>query len=261
MVLGGTTALALAEADASAPLLCSTASPFPSEWADSRRYGMLFHNSGNDGAVWQQGRIVAHGSAEACVLGTEMRLAVSSGLRRLGEPLPVERLRGYDLEVLGGQPALDALLRQLPAEWREQLPLHQINALVDDPSAPGGTRVAAIISANADRSLTLTAPLRAGQTLGWAIRQPLAAEADMRDALARSDVDAPPPDFALFFSCIGRGPYFYGGEDRDLAALVERYPGMPLLGAYGTGQIAYHEDRSRQLQNAVVTALFSETQK
>ena len=63
------------------------------------------------------------------------------------------------------------------------------------------------------------------------------------------------------FSCIGRGPYFYGGDDRDLAALRQRYPGLPILGSYGTGQIApagcgtYASNRP--LQNAVLTALIS----
>lgn len=254
MALGGGVALAPAESAGPRPLLCCTGSPFPSAWAQSRRYGMLFHGSGDDGAVWHGGRVLAQGSAEAAVRGARVRLALSTGLRRLGEALPVERLRGYDLEALGGLPALDSLLAHLPADWRERLPLHLINVLVDDPAAPDGVQAAAIISANADRSLTLTAPLRPGQALTWAIRQPLAAEADMQAVLR----DGEAPDFALFFSCIGRGPYFYGGEDRDLATLTGRHPGLPVLGAYGTGQIAFRGGNSRQLHNAVVTALFND---
>jgi len=262
MVLSGDTALAPAETAGNAPLLCLTGSPFPSEWAHSRRYGMLFHGSGDDGAVWQMGRLVEHGGAEAHLPGTRLHLVRSYGMRRLGDPLPAGRMRGYDLLDVGGLPALDSLLRHLPADWRDRLPIHQINVVVEADamrSADGNaTRVAAILSANADRSLTLTAPLQAGDRLSWAIRQPVAAEADMRSALDAADLPGR-PDFALFFSCIGRGPYFYGGEDRDLAALIERHPGMPLLGAYGTGQIAYAGGGSRQLQNAVVTALFNAT--
>jgi small ligand-binding sensory domain FIST len=67
------------------------------------------------------------------------------------------------------------------------------------------------------------------------------------------------------FSCIGRGPYFYGGEDRDLDIVRERFPGLPLLGTYGTGQIAPsasgNKHINRQLQNAVVTALISKRPK
>jgi len=60
------------------------------------------------------------------------------------------------------------------------------------------------------------------------------------------------------FSCIGRGPYFYGGEDRDLQALTSRFPGLPVLGLYGSNQIA-PLNGGRLLHNGVVTALFSES--
>ena len=60
------------------------------------------------------------------------------------------------------------------------------------------------------------------------------------------------------FSCIGRGPYFYGGEDRDLDTVRRHRPGMPILGVYGTMQLAPDDGRrpasNRSLQNSVVTA-------
>ena len=71
----------------------------------------------------------------------------------------------------------------------------------------------------------------------------------MRDTVAGLAVTT--PAFALMFSCIGRGPFFYGGEDRDLLALRERFPDLPILGVYGSGQLA----PTQQLHNAVVTAL------
>jgi small ligand-binding sensory domain FIST len=79
----------------------------------------------------------------------------------------------------------------------------------------------------------------------------------MRQTLARLATGAPAPAAALLFSCIGRGPYFYGGEDRDLDVLRERFPGLPLLGVYGTGQIAPRPGGNVPLHNAAVTALIS----
>jgi small ligand-binding sensory domain FIST len=250
-----------------APLLCCTSSPFPSEWANSRRFGTHFHGNAGHSAVWQLGRVVEHGCIEAQVLGANIDVALSTGLRSIGTTLPVDGVRGYDLLSLGGQPALDSLLRLLPPEWRERhpLPLHLINATIGDAADAACVQAAALISTNADRSITLTVPLRPGDKLCWAIRQPLAAEAEMCDALANLKPHAGAngsertPDFGMYFSCIGRGPYFYGEEDRDLAAVVDRFPGMPLIGTYGTGQIAFDGNTSRQLQNSVVTALFSET--
>lgn len=258
MVLCGPVSLASADARTEFPILCCTSNPFPSEWKQSRRFGTHFHGNAGQSVVWQMGRPIEQGGAEAQVLGARMDIALSTGLRNIGTSLPVDDVRGYDLLSLGGQPALDSLLRLLPAEWRDRhpLPLHLINATIENNEQTSAAQAIAIISANTDRSVTLTVPLQPGQKLCWAIRQPLAAEAEMREAL--NSLGPTAPDFGMFFSCIGRGPYFYGGDDRDLAAVVERYPGMPLIGTYGTGQITYCGDSSHQLQNSVVTALFSE---
>lgn len=250
-----------------APLLCCTSSPFPSEWENSRRFGTHFHGNAGHSAVWQLGRLVEQGCIETRVLGAQIDVALSTGLRSIGTALPVDSVRGYDLLSLGSQPARDSLLRLLPPEWRERhpLPLHLINATIGDAAGAACVQAAAVISINADHSVTLTVPLQPGDKLCWAIRQPLAAEAEMRDTLTDLALQTgmasarPMPDFGMVFSCIGRGPYFYGDEDRDLAAVVERFPGMPLIGTYGTGQIAFDGNTSRQLQNSVVTALFSET--
>ena len=58
------------------------------------------------------------------------------------------------------------------------------------------------------------------------------------------------------FSCIGRGPLFYGDDDRDLLAFRQRLPNTPLIGAYGSGQIAPANGRNRLFQNSVMTLLF-----
>jgi len=65
------------------------------------------------------------------------------------------------------------------------------------------------------------------------------------------------PSFGLFLSCIGRGPFFYAGEDRDWMLFRQRFPDLPFIGAYGTGQIFSADHRNRLLQNSVIAALFS----
>jgi small ligand-binding sensory domain FIST len=40
------------------------------------------------------------------------------------------------------------------------------------------------------------------------------------------------------FSCIGRGPYFYQGKAGDVSLVRKRFPDLPLIGAYGAGEIA-----------------------
>ncbi|MBK8524869.1 MAG: hypothetical protein IPL58_12770 [Betaproteobacteria bacterium] len=66
------------------------------------------------------------------------------------------------------------------------------------------------------------------------------------------------PDFGMFF-CIGQGPYFYGDDDRDLAAVIERFPRDAADRHLWHWPDRFSGDTSRQLQNSVVTALYSGT--
>jgi len=240
------------------PLLSfSGHSRMPFEWQEgAARVGLL----DSDAAVWSHGRATDNACADLRLPGLHARIARASGLRQLGEPLTVDHCAGYELRRIGGHSAVDSLRRALPAELREHPPLHHIAAL-RQTDTPG----IALLSANADGSLTLAESLNEGETISWAIRQPLAAEQDMRDALTATTIEtkAGPrvnpqkrPDFALMFSCIGRGPLFYGNDDRDLVAFRDTFPDTPLLGAYGTGQIAPLAGQNRLFHNTALTLLF-----
>ena len=237
------------ELSAESPLLSfSGHGRLPFEWQDgSARVGLL----DTDAAVWSHGRTADNGCAEFHLPGVNARIARSSGLRLLGAALPVEQCAGYELRRVGGHSAVDSLRRALPAELREHPPLHHTAAL-RQADAPG----IAILSANADGSLTLAESLNEGETITWAIRQPLAAEQDMRDVLTATVNPKKQPNFALMFSCIGRGPLFYGNDDRDLVAFRDTFPDTPLLGAYGTGQIAPLAGHNQLFQNTALTLLF-----
>ena len=216
-----------------------------------------------EAASWAHGRLAGASGADIHLPGVNARVCCSPGLRMLGLPLTVNTTTGYDLRQLGGLATFDSLRRSLPAGLRADPPLHQIVVIrtADEPAIP-------ILSINADGSLTLGEALAVGETVHWAIRQPLSAERDMRRSLLATPQGEFPtvavnaentPDFALMFSCLGRGPLFYGNEDRDLLAFGEQFPGVPLLGAYGSGQIAPVGNANRLFQNTVVTLLYEST--
>jgi len=205
----------------------------------------------SDAAAWAHGRLVEDSCAEARLPGLRARIACSTGLRLLGEPLTVDAASGYDLQRCGGLPAGASLQRHLPPELRQNPPLHRL-VVVLDAGVPG----IPILGLNGDGSLNLAAALTPGTRMHWAIRQPLAAEQDMRQALSVAVNPEKVPDFAVMFSCLGRGPLFYGNDDRDLLAFRERFPGVPLIGAYGSGQIAPAAGENRLFQNTVVTLLY-----
>lgn len=270
MVFCGEAGLA-AHADAALPRLTFAApNAAAPEWLarTDRRYGLLSTDSGAHGAgrIWCHGQMAAEGRCEAALTGVRAALGCSRGVRILTEP-QAAAADGYDVSRTGAHPALNALLRGLPNDLREmeKLPFHQLAAgLVSGEPAgaleAGRFSLVPVIAANhEDRSVTLATPVPDGAMLFWALRDGQAAEREMRqlaDGLAAEL--AAPPDFGLLFSCLGRGPWFFGGEDRDLAAVKARHPGLPLIGAYGGGQIAPLHDGNRLVHNSAVLALFRE---
>ncbi len=250
----GAAALVIADAAPGAagprhePLLSFSGHPaLPYDWqAPPERVGLL----DAEAVTWSHGRLAGETGAELLLAGIHSRIACSPGLRMLGPPLTVTAVAGYDLCEVGGLAAIASLQRSLPADLRAEPPLHQI-VVARQP----GTPAVPILAANADGSLTLAEALATGESVRWAIRQPLSAEQDMRQSLLAAVDPGKKPDFALMFSCLGRGPLFYGNDDRDLLAFREIFPGVPLVGAYGSGQIAPAGDGNRLFQNAVVTLL------
>lgn len=279
MVLGGGLGLGHPVPDKN-PVLSYAGGGFPAGWTnDGARFGGSFSsNSGRaDHVVWQQCRIAEQQRCSAQILGASIDVGFSSGLQLLGKPLAVDSSNGFDVERMGGQAALKSLNRLLPTPLQDfaELQFHHVCAVRVEGARNASSILdtsclepISIIAANADNSLTLAERVTPGQLLNWAIRQPISAVAEMRQSIqqlaGKLETDSKPL-CALMFSCIGRGPYFYGGEDCDLEVVIDRFPGMPILGAYGTGQIAPAtrggKSVNRQMQNAVVTALVSTKRK
>ena len=273
MVFGGNVALAPAHDIAADALVFSLAAPnaINSAWikAPGQRFGGVSGDATGQGPfkVWSGAKVAAQGRCETLIQGAHGLVGVSQGIRALSAPLEITQVSGYDVISLTSQPALNILARELPIEVREQdhLPLHIIMAGVifgdaEHAISEGRYRLTPIISTNADdRSVTLSSRLAPGDRLFWALRQPLAAERDMRITLDRMDQTMQAtPDFGLFFPCMGRGPYFYGGIDRDLDLVKARYPGMPMIGFYGNGEIGPLNGENEIFQYSAVLGLFKE---
>jgi len=230
------------------------------------RFGGVSGDATGRGAysVWGGGRVQDSGRCELELSGISLKVGVSQGIRPLSRPLPIERVEGHDVRRLGGVDALASLARELPLSQRapERIPTHLLMAGVpygdqDGALEEGRFHLHPVVAANpADKSVTVAGHLAPGMDLFWAMRLPQAAEHDMTAMLSRLADDRPDaPAFGLMFPCMGRGPYFYGGEDRDIHVLKQRFPGMPFAGFYGNGEIAHLDGANRLLQYSVVLAL------
>lgn len=234
--------------------------------AGGRRFGGVSGDATGQGpySVWRGGRVWDNGRCELSLTGGSLRVGVSQGVRPLSRPMPVEQVAGHDIRVMGGVDALASLARELPLSQRspERIPTHLLMAGIpygdrENAVAEGRFHLLPVIAANpADRSVTVAGLLAPGVDLFWALRQPRAAEHDMSAMVARLADERPQaPAFALMYPCMGRGPYFYGGVDKDIQALKRRFPGMPCIGFYGNGEIAHLDGANRLLQYSVVLAL------
>lgn len=273
MVFGSGVSLAVRHGEPGDELLLTLAAPnaIHTEWLDKpgRRFGGVSGDATGQGAfcVWQGGNVAQSGRCELAVQGAQGVAGVSQGIRPLSQqPFVVTQSDGYDVKLLGGQTALNVLARELPLELRphDSLPLHLLMAGItygDSEAAidEGRYRLVPIVSVDPhEGSVTLSVPVADGERLFWAMRQPLAAERDMRLTLDGLQLElGAPPDFGLCFPCMGRGPYFYGGVDRDLQLIQQRFPGMPFIGFYGNGEIAPFNGSNQLFQYAAVLGLFS----
>ena len=255
---------------APAPILSFAGSSLPPGWAKGRRrFGGSFAGPPGQGErlVWQQSRLL--GECSVRLQGGRVEVDVSLGWRFLGRAHVIESSRAYQLLRVDGRMALASLMSDV-ADNDDTVALPPISSLcavlidAGDPSPRAGQLLdgthqpVAIVDCSADESLTLSERPLSGQRLAWASRSPATATEDMRRSVAQLARVAPDPVAALLFSCLGRGPYFHDGEEGDVHCLRERFPGLPLIGCYGTGQIAPSlAGGNRLLQNAVVTALIS----
>jgi len=255
-------------------LLLSLATPagLTADWLDvaASRIGAVSGDLFGHGpfTVWGNCRVADDGRVEARVAGARAVVTASQGVRALTSPIEVAEVQGYDLVKLGNYPALAVLVQSLPelARGDERVPLHLIMGGVTfgDPFTAireGRYRLNHIVAANAnEQSITLSDRLNRGERLFWAMRDALTAERDMRETLSNAHESlGTDPDFALLFPCMGRGPHFFGNRDRDLDMLRTRFPGMPIVGFYGNGELAPLDGANHLYQYSAVVGLYALT--
>lgn len=245
------------EATSDGPLI-SLATPdgVSMDWlSGTPRLGAIASDAGGRGPfqVWSHGRAETSGVVSCSLEGVRTDAVMARGVRPLTGPMEVAETRGVNLVKLGKYPALNVLINSLPPSIRrmERIPLHMLMCGITfgDPDSAideGRYRLDHIVAANPDdHSITMAAELHEGQRLFWALRDRLTAEQEMQRVLERSITASPElPAFGLLFSCLGRGPGFYGGRDRDIEILREQCPGMPFAGFYGNGEIGPMADSS-----------------
>lgn len=270
MVLGGDDCAIPATDDAHAwRLTLAAPSAIETAWLrePGRRFGAVSGDATGKGPykVWSGSRLNGGGRVELAFPAASLRVAASRGISPLCPPAPA-RMREHEILEVGGLPSLTHLARHIPGDLADDavFPLHLLMAGItwgDPETAVAESRYHLFPLLGIDlkeRLVSLANALDGEVNLFWAIRQPDAAERDMAATLDRLCGGDTTPRFGLCFPCIGRGPNLYGGKDRDTALITRRFPGMPLLGFYGNGEIAHEAGQNQLLQYGTVLALYDD---
>lgn len=271
MVFGGDISLQLPHQNLNHQPLLTLSAPnaINSTWLgdDHARYGGVSGDAIGQGpfSVWQNAKGDVTGYVEAFFSGSKVVTTASHGLRLITQPTKIEQVSGFDLIQLEKTHRPFLALQKAWKSHRKTntpVPLHLVIALYADNAEAieqGHHLQTTIISHDEDSGIiTLAKPLQAGQYLCWALRDTNAAEADMLiTAHELTEQLGNKPDFGLLFSCLGRGPYFYDGIDKDLHVIKQAFPHMPLLGFYGNGEIASIDGINQLLPYSAVLSLFS----
>jgi small ligand-binding sensory domain FIST len=251
------------------PLLTLSApNAINSTWLNngSERYGGVSGDAIGHGpfSVWKNAKGEVSGYVEVFFTGVDMATKASHGLQLLTPPQPIQQVHGYDILQIDHSEALSSLQKAWKSHSKsdDPVPLHLIMATYADNTEAihdGQYHVTTVISHDDDSgSITLAQPLRVGQYLSWGLRDKETAAADfMRTTQHLAANLGRAPDFGLLFSCLGRGPYFYGGIERDLKVLKQSFPAMPFLGFYGNGEIATIQGQNYLLPSSAVLSLFA----
>ncbi len=274
MVFSDDVNITLADGDSNAQLILTLAAPnaINSTWLNKAisnkpvaRFGGVSGDATGHGpfSVWQNGKGATQGYCELVINKAQVAVAASHGLKRISKAQKITQTNRYDVCSIANIHALPSLMAAWQKQSKTPPPYHQLVAMYASKATQlerGDYNIASIISANEkDDSVTLTKALKEGDWLSWAVRDVDAAQIDIvKTASELKQQLTSEPAFALLFSGLGRGPYFYDGGDQDLALLKAMFPKLPMIGFYGNGEIAPIQGKNEMLEYSAVLALFAE---
>jgi len=176
-----------------------------------------------------------------------VRTVVSQGCEPIGETWTITGAHGNVIETIGMRPALDVLIetfKALPAEMQERARRNLLVGLAmneyRDEFRRGDFLVRNLLGIDQQSGAIAVGALpRVGQTLQFQVRDPDAADEDLRQLLARtkSELGGQAPVGALLCSCNGRGAGLFGVPDHDAKVLDDLIGPVPVAGFFCNGEI------------------------
>jgi len=176
-----------------------------------------------------------------------VRTIVSQGAAPIGETWTITEAEGNVIQTIGMRPALEVLtetFHALPVATQERARRNLLVGLAMDEYKDEFTRgdflIRNLVGVDQDSgAIAIGAYPRVGQTLQFQIRDPAAADEDLKELLIRAawDLGDQQPVGALLCACNGRGIGLFGEPDHDAKALNDRFGALPVAGFFCNGEI------------------------
>ncbi|HJX60980.1 MAG TPA: FIST N-terminal domain-containing protein [Dehalococcoidia bacterium] len=198
--------------------------------------------------LFLNGEVYDHGAVALALGGPyTVRTIVSQGAAPIGETWTITGARGHIIETIAQRPAYQVLvdtLRTLPAEMQRRVQRNLLVGLAMDERRSefrrGDFLIRNLMGIDPERgTLAVGALPRVGQTLQFQLRDPNAADEDLRELLERAqkELGGRLPVGALLCSCNGRGVGLFGTPDHDARTLADLLGPIPVTGFFCNGEI------------------------
>jgi len=202
--------------------------------------------------LWTEDGLVEGGLIGVVLEGeTELVTVVSQGCRPVGRPWVVTKAAEHTIRELGGQPALDVLMRTLQAIDEPEQELFRAQPFIGLATDATKSRldrddflVRGLTGVHPEqKAISVAASVRPGQTVQFLVRDAASASADLEFLLNTRETRAEPggspaPRGALLFSCNGRGRRMFGEDDHDASRVLAALgTNVPLAGFFAMGEV------------------------
>ena len=198
--------------------------------------------------VFFNGETYDHGAVALAISGPyTVRTIVSQGAAPIGETWTITGARGPIIETIAQRPAYQVLedtVRALSPEMQQRAQRNLLVGLAMDEYQSefrrGDFLIRNLTGIDRERgTLAVGALPRVGQTLQFQLRDPEAADEDLRELLgrAREELGGSEPVGALLCSCNGRGVGLFGEPDHDARTLADLLGPIAVAGFFCNGEI------------------------
>ena len=176
------------------------------------------------------------------------QIGVAQGCQPIAEPREVTKADGRVIFELDGEPALENFKNVLKLLTQDDIRRSGgtvfIGIVMDDENrnpTRGDFLIRNLVGINEEHAaIAISEEVKEGQLVQFHLRNPSAAADEIRTIIAQlaEKTEQHPPDFGLYFNCLGRGKGLYGAENHDISVIQEQFPGLPIIGFFGNSEFA-----------------------